>query len=68
MPRFGPAAGVRAACDHDQAAGLASIAPALLPAAVRVTTTAYFVLAEAAMAQDTAPGFDRILSPPPKRS
>jgi len=62
------AAGVRAACDHDQAAGLASIAPALLPVPARVATTTSFVLAGAASVQSTASGFDSVLAPPPKRS
>jgi hypothetical protein len=60
--------GVRAACHHDEASSLTSIAPALLPAGARLAAATSFVLADAAPAQDPAPGFDSVLSPPPKSS
>jgi hypothetical protein len=62
------ATGVRAACHHDEAPSLARIAPALVPAGASLPTAASFVLADMSPAEDPSPGFDSVLSPPPKRS
>ncbi len=61
-------ASARAACNHDGAAGLASIAPALLPTEASLPIESSFVPEDATTAQDTAPGFANVILPPPKRS
>ena len=51
-----------------QAAGLASVAPAVLPAETRLLVAPLVVLAAAAGDEDPTPGFKTIVPPPPKRS
>lgn len=57
---------VRATCRHDQAAGFASVAPAVLPAETRLVVTPLVGLGAAAGDEDPTPGFKTIVPPPPK--
>jgi hypothetical protein len=57
---------VRAACSHDEAARLASVAPAVLPAGTRPVVTPLVEFAVAAGDEDPTPGFRTIVPPPPR--
>ena len=58
----------RTACEHGRDAGLASVAPAVLPPEVSLAGGPAVVLGATTGSEDTAPGFEKILAPPPKRS
>jgi hypothetical protein len=58
----------RTTCEHGRGAGLASVAPAVLPPEVSLAGGPAVVLAATITPEDTAPGFEKILAPPPKRS
>jgi hypothetical protein len=58
----------RATCEHGGGARLASVAPAVLPPEVSLAGEAAVVLPATTTPEDTAPGFEKILAPPPKRS
>ena len=59
---------VRATCSHDQAAGLASVVPAVLPAEATLGVTPAVSHASAAVREEPSPGFRQVVSPPPKRA
>ncbi len=59
---------VRANCSHDQAAGLASVVPGVLPAEAALVVTPEFDHSADAPSDEPSPGFRQVVSPPPKHA